>query len=286
MTNAIEINGLCKSYSDFSLDHVSFSLPMGSIMGFIGENGAGKTTTIKAMLNLIRRDDGDTRLLGMDSARDERLLKEQIGVVFDESNFHDNLKTREISSIMRRIYRSWDDALFEKYRKAFQLPAEKTVKDFSRGMKTKLCIAAALAHRPKLLILDEATSGLDPVVRDEILDIFLEFIQDEEHSILLSSHITSDLDKIADYITFIHQGKILFSEGKDDLLDNMGLLRCRTEDLRGLSSAEVLRCRKNQFGAEALVADRRRFCARHPGMVVDRLNLEDIMLFYVRGETL
>lgn len=192
MTNSIEIRGLCKSFPDFSLRDVSLTLPGGSIMGLIGENGAGKTTTIKCILNLVRRDAGEILLLGHDNLREERLAKQDVGVVLDECFFHDTLRPRDVGRILAPVFQSWDGGLYQDYLDKFRLPEKKFIKEFSRGMKMKLSLAAALAHRPKLLILDEATAGLDPVVRDEILDEFLSFICDEEHAILISSHITSD----------------------------------------------------------------------------------------------
>lgn len=195
MESILEVKDLVKRYQDFTLDHVSFSLPKGSILGFIGENGAGKTTTLKLILNLIQKESGRVTLFGMDHMKEERRIKEQIGVVFDESYFHDTLSPKDVASVLCRVYPTWDDRLFDRYLGRFSLPKDKVLKEFSRGMKMKLSIASALAHKPKLLILDEATSGLDPVVRNEILDVFLEFIQDEDHSVLLSSHITSDLEK-------------------------------------------------------------------------------------------
>ncbi|WP_286947685.1 ABC transporter ATP-binding protein, partial [Acetobacterium sp. UBA5834] len=218
MTNAIEIKNLNKNYQDFQLKDVSFKVPRGSIVGFIGENGAGKTTTIKAILNLIKRDGGTIEMLGMDNLKDEKKIKASVGVVMDGCNFHDNLKTGDISKMLASIYKNWNQKLYQQYLKKFKLPENKIIKEFSRGMKMKLQIAVALSHEPELLILDEATSGLDPIVREEILDVFMEFIQDEEHAILISSHITSDLDKIADYIVFIHQGEILLDEEKETLL--------------------------------------------------------------------
>lgn len=283
MSDILKVNGLSKSYPGFKLNKVSFSLPHGSIMGFIGENGAGKTTTLKAILNLISKDSGEIKLFGLDNIRDEKEIKELIGVVFDESCFHDTLSLKNISRIMGNIYRNWDDSLFDSYVKDFKLPKDKTVKQFSRGMKMKLCIAAALAHHPKLLILDEATSGLDPVVREEILDIFLDFIQDEEHSILLSSHITSDLDKIADYITFIHEGEIVFSKAKDDLVDSMGVLKCGLNDFEKLDPAQIVRYRKGQFCYEVLIDDKSGFSSKNRDCIVDPVSIEEIMLFYVRG---
>lgn len=286
MENAITVRGMSKEYKDFALRDVSFSLPSGSIMGFIGENGAGKSTTLKAILNIIGYKSGEVKILGMDAIKDEKAIKEQIGVVFEESCFHDNLNAKDISKVMANVYSNWDNTLFVEYLKKFKLPDNKVVKEFSRGMKMKLCIAAALSHHPKLLILDEATSGLDPIVREEILDIFLEFIQDEEHSILVSSHITSDLDKIADYITFIHEGQIVFSESKLDLVDKMGLVRCGSTEFQGLNKKDILRYRKSEFGYDLLVQDKNRFQINHRDTVIDPVTVEQIMLFYVRGEKL
>ncbi|ADK16569.1 ABC transporter ATP-binding protein [Clostridium ljungdahlii] len=284
MDEAISVRGLNKTYKNFSLKNVSFSVPKGSIVGFIGENGAGKTTTLKAILNLISRESGEIKILGRDNIKDEKYIKEQIGVVFDESNFHDTLNAKNISKFMAKIYKQWDSNLFFSYLDKFQVPKDKIVKEFSRGMKMKLCIAAALAHKPKLLILDEATGGLDPVAREEILDIFLDFIQDEEHSILLSSHVTSDLDKIADYITFIHDGQVVFSKSKDDLRENMGMLKCGASDFNNLSKEEFINYRKNQFGYEVLINDKYDFIKKYPKLVVDNTSIEDVMLFYIRGD--
>lgn len=286
MEYAINVTGLCKSYQDFALDNVSFAVPKGSIMGFIGENGAGKSTTIKAMLNLIHRDAGTVEILGMDLDGHEKEIKERIGVVFDECCFHDNLTPADISKILGNIYQNWDGKLYQKYLVQFGLDEKKKIKEFSRGMKMKLGIAAALAHRPDVLILDEATSGLDPIVREEILDIFLDFIQDENHAILISSHITSDLDKIADYLAFIHHGRIILSSGRDDLMDSMGIVKCGAEDLVKIEQDQIIRYRKNQFGCEVLIRNKRSFAVGHPEMVIDPVTTEAIMLFYSRGEEL
>ena len=285
MEYAINVTGLCKSYQDFALDNVSFAVPKGSIMGFIGENGAGKSTTIKAMLNLIHRDAGTVEILGMVLDGHEKEIKERIGVVFDECCFHDNLTPADISKILGNIYQNWDGKLYQKYLVQFGLDEKKKIKEFSRGMKMKLGIAAALAHRPDVLILDEATSGLDPIVREEILDIFLDFIQDENHAILISSHITSDLDKIADYLTFIHHGRIILSSGRDDLMDSMGIVK-GAEDLEKIEQDQIIRYRKNQFGCEVLIRNKRSFAVGHPEMVIDPVTTEAIMLFYSRGEEL
>ena len=285
MTNTIEIRGLCKSYGDFALQNINLTLPGGSIMGLIGENGAGKTTTIKCILNLTHRDAGQITLLGQDNISGERLAKADIGVVLDECYFHDTLRPRDIDRILSHVFPSWDSALFDTYLDKFQLPERKFVKEFSRGMKMKLSLAAALAHQPKLLILDEATAGLDPVVRDEILDEFLAFIRDEDHAILISSHITSDLEKAADYITYLHQGKVVLSEAKDVIQDSYGRLGCTAADLLTVDSKDLVRVRKSSYGCEALVSDRAAFRKKYPQLMVEPISLEDIMLFIGKGES-
>ncbi len=284
MKNAIEINNLTKDYGSFRLDNLSLAVPGGSILGLIGENGAGKSTTIKCILNLIHRDSGEIKIFGRDNIKDERLVKEDIGVVLDESLFHDTLKTGAVGKILSKVYKNWDSALFVSYLQKFNLPANKLIKEFSRGMKMKLSIAAALSHHPKLLILDEATGGLDPVVRDEILDEFLSFIQDEEHSILISSHITSDLEKIADYVAYLHKGKIVVSGAKDELLEHYGRLVCGRADLDAVDGAFLVGVRKSQFGCEALVQNKSEFRRRYPELTVDPVSLEEIMVLTVKGE--
>ena len=284
MTNCIEIKGLCKSYPDFSLKNIDLTLPSGSILGLIGENGAGKTTTIKCILNLIRRDAGEITLLGYDNIREERPAKADVGLVLDECFFHDTLRPLDAGRILAPSFQRWDEALFRSYLKKFSLPEKKLIKEFSRGMKMKLSLSAALAHRPKLLILDEATAGLDPVVRDEILDEFLGFIQDEDHAILMSSHITSDLEKVADYIAYIHQGEVVLSDAKDSILDSYGRVGCTAAQLEDIDPRDVLRVRKGSFGCEALVKDRSAFGRKYPMLLVERTTLEDIMLFMGKGE--
>lgn len=284
MTNCIEIKGLCKSYGDFSLKNIDLTLPGGSILGLIGENGAGKTTTIKCILNLIRRDAGEITVLGHDNIREEKLAKQNIGLVLDECFFHDTLRPPDVGRVLAPAYKNWDQALFRDYLDKFSLPEKKLIKDFSRGMKMKLSLSAALAHRPKLLILDEATAGLDPVVRDEILDEFLGFISDEDHAILMSSHITSDLEKVADYIAYIHQGEVVLSDAKDAILDSYGRVGCTAAQLEAIAPDDVLRVRKGSFGCEALVKDRAAFARKYPMLLVERTTLEDIMLFVGKGE--
>ena len=254
MTNCIEIKGLCKSYGDFALKNIDLTLPGGSILGLIGENGAGKTTTIKCILNLIRRDAGEISLLGYDNVREEQLAKQDIGLVLDECFFHYTLRPLDVGKILAPAYREWDQKLFRDYLGKFGLPEKKLIKEFSRGMKMKLSLSAALAHRPKLLILDEATAGLDPV------------------------------EKVADYIAYIHQGEVVLSDAKDNILDSCGRVGCTAAQLETIDRADVLRTRKGAFGCEALVADRAAFSRKYPMLLVERTTLEDIMLFVGKGE--
>ena len=278
MNNALEITGLTKRYPGFTLDHLSFSLPEGCIMGLIGENGAGKTTALKLMLGLVHPDEGGARLLGR--AAVDRETKEHLGVVMDECGFPENLTLHDVDAILSRCYRTWDTLRFQGWADRFELPRKKPVKAFSRGMRMKLSIAAALSHGAELLILDEATSGLDPVVRDEVLDLLYDFMQDETHAVLLSSHITSDLDKIADNITFIHHGRVLLSEGRDELIDRHGVLRCTEEQLNALDPDAVRAVRKGAFGCEALVK-RDGIPENWP---VEPVSVEQIMMFLTKGE--
>ncbi|ATD54157.1 ABC transporter ATP-binding protein [Clostridium chauvoei] len=278
MTNILEIKNLSKNYTDFSLKNLNLNVPTGCITGFIGENGAGKSTTIKLILDIIHRDNGEIKILGTDNKSLSNNLKEEIGVVLDESCFPENLNLTDIDKIMKRTYKSWDKDVFEKYSSKFSLPKNKSIKDYSKGMKMKLSIAVALSHNPKLLILDEATSGLDPIVRDEILDVFLDFIQDENHSIFISSHIISDLEKICDYIAFIHKGQLIFNESKDELLDKYGLLKCSTKEFDSINKDFVIGYRKNTFGIEALVVKNK----VPKGFIIDNPSIEDIMLYHVK----
>ena len=284
MENIIEIRGLCKNYDTFSLKNVSFSLPEGSIMGFIGENGAGKTTTIKLLLNEIKRDGGEIKIFGKDNIKDEIEIKSQIGTVFDESYFYSGFTAGDIGKILKNVYKTWDSALYERYIKDLSLPKNKKLKEFSKGMKMKLSIASALAHHPRLLILDEATSGLDPVMRSEILDVFLDFIQDEKCGVLFSSHITSDLEKVADYITFIHDGSIVFSRSKDEIEENLGILKCGASEFSKFDHSDFLRFRKGAFECEALVKNKSEAKRKYPGCVIDNAMLDEIMLLYIKGE--
>ena len=283
MDNILEVRNLTKQYADFTLDHVSFSIPKGTIMGLIGENGAGKSTTINAILDLIHKDDGTVTFWGQELSSAKQ-LKEDIGVVFDGINFYETLTAAKVGKISQTAYKQWDDRLYREYLNRFQLTTDKEIKTFSKGMKMKLCIAVALSHRPKLLILDEATSGLDPVMRDDILDVFLEFVQDEEHSIMISSHITTDLEKVADTITFIHQGKVLFCKAKDELLYHYGIIRCGAAIFDEIDKSEILAYRKEDYQWNVLVADKEKARRRYKNAVVDDAAIDDILLLYVKGE--
>lgn len=282
MQASLQAENLTKQYPGFLLDHVSFTLPKGSIMGLIGENGAGKSTTIKAILDLIHADAGTVTFWGQ-TLSSSPPLKEDIGVVFDGINFYETLTPAKVGKISAAAYRQWDDKLYRDYLTRFGLPLDKEIKSFSKGMKTKLCIAVALSHHPKLLILDEATSGLDPVIRDDILDVFLDFVQDEEHSILMSSHISTDLEKIADYITFIHQGKVLFCKSKDELRYQYGVVRCGGEQFQAIASEDVLAWRKEDYQYSVLVVDKDAAKRRYPNAVVDDATIDDILVLYVKG---
>lgn len=282
--NAIEVKNLTKNYGSFSLNKISFAVPKGCIMGFVGENGAGKTTTIKAIMDLIHPDGGEISVLGESSRNLSKELKAQIGAVFDGSNLHDNLTASDVNTVLKNIYSNWDEECYYQYMNRFELPLDKRLKEFSRGMKMKLSIGIALSHQSRLLILDEATSGLDPIVRDEILDIFLEFIQDEENTILLSSHIISDIEKIADYVTFIHKGNIVFSENKDDLIYQYGVIRCRKEEVPRLDRSYLVGIRENGFGAEVMIRNKDSFQRLYHQYPVERTSIEEIMLFVSRGK--
>lgn len=286
VSNALVVKDLTKQYKDFTLDKVSFSVPKGTIMGFVGQNGAGKTTTIKAILDLIGTDGGEVSILGYSSKKLPIEVKESLGVVFDGSNLHDNLNLKNINLVMKNIYKNWDSETFAEYIKRFDLPEKKNIKEFSRGMKMKLSIAIALSHHSKLLILDEATSGLDPMVRDEILDIFLEFIQEEDHTILLSSHIISDIEKIADYVTFIHKGRIVFSESKDELIYQYGIIRCRKDEVFNIDRSYIVGVRENSFGAEVMIKNKDSFTRQYHQYSIERTSIEEIMLFISRGKEL
>lgn len=281
---AIEIKDLTKKYDGFSLDHVTFSVPKGSIMGFIGQNGAGKTTTIKAILNVIKVNEGSVKLLGKDWLEKEREVKEDIAVVFDEIPFYEEFNSNMISKMFSGLYREWSEETFFAYLERFQVPRKKKIKELSKGMKMKLQIATALSHKAKLLIMDEATTGLDPVVRSEMLDVFREYIQDENNSILMSSHITSDLEKIADGVTFIDRGRLLLTGNKDEILENHGMMKCTKEDYKQIDKEDFISARISDFGVDVMVSDREAMRRKYSGLLLEKTTLDDIMLFYVNRE--
>lgn len=282
--NALEIKNISKTYKNFKLDDISFVLPCGHIMGLIGENGAGKSTIINCILDIIEKDSGSISVLGQKNDKNNVSLKENIGVVLDASDVYDNYTVKQVENIMKDVYKQWNHEVYDYYIQKFALPLNKIIKDFSRGMKMKMAITIALSHQPKLLILDEATSGLDPIMRDEILDVFMEFVQDENHAILLSSHISSDLEKIADYITFIHEGKLILSTSKDELIYEYGLMKCRNDEFDMIDKEDIIRYRIKTYEVEILVKDREKMAKKYPNCIVDPTKLDDIMMLYVKGE--
>lgn len=282
MENNIIVKNVCKKFDGFVLENVNLEVPKGSIVGLIGENGAGKTTLIKCILGILKMDSGSITLLGEENTK---LLKEDIGVVLDGAFFAEILKVKDIHSVMKKIFKNWDESLFFKYLEDFKIPTNKQIKNLSKGMRKKLEIATAFAHHPKLLILDEPTSGLDPIVRSEILDMFLDFIVDENHSILLSSHITSDLEHIADYIAFMDSGKMVFYEEKDTLLETYGIVRCDKDFLQALESTEMIRYKKNKYSYDILIKDRESFQKKYKDVVIDTPNMDEMMFLYSKGMT-
>lgn len=284
MDNNILVEGLCKKCDGFVLDHVSFRVPKGRIVGFIGENGAGKSTTISLILDELKKDSGKVEIFGMDHRI--RAIKEKIGVVFDECNFHDIFTAGDMEKILSGVYKSWDRTLYRNYLERFGLPRNKQIGSFSKGMKMKLSLICALAHKPQLLILDEATTGLDPVVRDEILDLFLEFIRDKERSVFFSSHITSDIQKIADDVVLIRQGRIIFEESKSGLVHRYGIARCGKGEFPGVSPDDYIIHRTTGRDEEFLVSDREAIGRKYKNIRIEDAALEDIMLFYIKGGVL
>ena len=286
ISNILEIKDLCKTYpkSGFTLNNVNMALPKGAIMGFVGENGAGKTTTINCLLQTLVPDSGSIQIFGQDFHDDSIWARDEIGVVYDSNCFGASLNAKSIAHVMGSVYSKWDKPLFQAYLRRFQLKEKQIIKEYSRGMTMKLSLAVALAHHPRLLIMDEATGGLDPIVRDEVLDILLDFVQDEEHSVLLSSHITSDLDKIADYICFIHEGNILLCESKENLLVNYGLLRLKTAQFAQIEKEDIIAVRKHDLSIDVLVTNQKKAQKKYPDVVIDQVSTEEVMLLLVKGE--
>lgn len=282
MQECIRVKNLSKNFKGFTLNNVSFDVPCGSVVGFIGENGAGKSTTIKSILGLVNPDAGEIEIFGKRMADLGREEKNRIGAVLGETCLPENLNLKDIDSIMKHIFTKWDSDKYYRYAKNFSLPLDKKVRDFSRGMRQKVSLAVALSHEAKILILDEPTSGLDPVARDEIVDLLYDFMQDETHSILISSHILSDLEKLCDYILFIHEGRIIFEEEKDLLTEKYGVLKCTLDRLKELDADSVVGYHQGEFGVSALV----RLDKIPKTFQTERAGIEDIMLYFVRGERL
>ena len=276
--NALEIKNLTKAYPGFTLDNLNLTLPSGCIMGLIGENGAGKSTTIKLILDMIHKDSGSITILGKDNTDGIELTKEDIGVVMDEVGIPECLTVKQVGKVMKNTFRNWDDAEYTRLIQKLALPDKKQFKEFSRGMKMKLGIAIALSHNAKLLILDEATSGLDPVVRDEVVEMFSDFTRDENHSILISSHIVSDLEKLCDYVAFLHKGKLLLCEEKDQLLAEYGLIHCTSEEIQNLPAEAIKYKKENPYGIEAMV----RRGAVPAGVNVSPISIEELFVFMVK----
>ena len=280
MNNAIEIKGLTKHFPGFALEGLNLTLPSGCILGLIGENGAGKSTTIKLLLGMLKPDAGSASVLGVDIGGDLRPVKEEIGVVLDEPGLPHMLKAGQINKIMGSIYQNWSSGDFAALLRRLNLPEDKAYGDFSRGMKMKLGLAIALAHRPRLLLLDEATSGLDPVVRDDVTDLLLDFTRDEGHSILLSSHIVSDLEKVCDYIAFLHKGRLMLLEEKDALTNEYGLLQCSLAEAEQIDPAAVIGRRDTPYGCRLIV----RRDAVPAGTPLGSVSIEELFIFMVKED--
>lgn len=284
MENILEVKKLNKTYKDFKLEDINLNVPIGCIMGIIGENGAGKTTIIKSILNVINTDSGQINIFGMDMNKHEKLIKKDIGIVLDDSFLSEYLTPKDVGIIMSKFYNTWSTKTYNDYLKKFNLPEDKLIKTFSSGMKMKIKIITALSHNPKLLILDEPTSGLDPVARSEILDILMEFIQDDKRSVILSTHITSDLEHISDYITFVNKGRIVFTKTREETLDNFGIIKCSEKDFNNVDKVDIVRYRKNRYDYEILVEDKNKCRNKYSNYIIDKPTIEDIMLLYIKGE--
>lgn len=276
--NALEIKNLCKTFPGFYLDNLSLTLPAGCILGLIGENGAGKSTTIKLILDMLHKDSGTITILGRDNQDNIRLTKEDVGVVMDEVGIPECLNAKQVGKIMHLTFRNWDSAVYDGYLHSLSIPTDKPFKDFSRGNKMKLGIAIALSHDPKLLLLDEATNGLDPVVRDQVVQILSEFTRDESHAILISSHIVSDLEKLCDYVAFLHKGKLLLCEEKDLLLSKYGIFHCTMAQLAELAPEAVLHKKESPYGVEALVIRD----AVPTGLPLSPVSIEELFVFMIK----
>lgn len=283
MDKILQVQNLTKNFRDFKLDNVSFSMEKGFIMGFIGPNGAGKSTTIKLIMNLLKKDAGQVLVFGLDNIRHEKEIKNRIGFVYDENYYYEELTPKEMGRIIAPLYKNWDDKAFSHYIRRFELPLDRKIKDLSKGMKMKFSLAVALSHNAELLIMDEPTSGLDPIVRNELLDILTDISRKEDKGVFFSTHITSDLDKVADCITFIHEGRIIFSSAKDDILENYCLMKGAIGLIRDEDRGSFIGIKENQFGFEGLAQDRKKLRRMYgESIVIEKPTLEDIMLYFTR----
>lgn len=284
MDNILNVKNLRKEYRDFTLDDISFSLERGYIMGFIGPNGAGKSTTIKLIMNLIKKDEGEINVFGLDNIRHEKEIKERMGFVYDENYFYEELTLTEMKNIIAPFYKNWNNKLFIRYMKDFNLPSKKKIKELSKGMKMKFSLAIALSHKAELILMDEPTSGLDPVFRSEILDILYSLMQEEDKGVFFSTHITTDLEKIADYITFINEGQIVFSNTKDSILEAYGIVKGGKNLLDRETRKEFIGIRENSFGFEGLTSnvDKIKKLFKNNALI-EKPSVDDIMVYTVKG---
>jgi len=281
MNNVIEIKNLKKVYDNFTLGEINLSIESGKVIGLIGENGAGKTSLIKSILNIIKIE-GEIKLFNSNNLNED--TKENVGIVLDNAFFPENLSPKDIETILKSIYKNWDTQVFQDYIKRFNLDYKKTIKNMSKGMKKKLEIACALSHHPKLLILDEPTSGLDPVVRSEVLDLFQEFMESDSHTILISSHITSDLERIADQIILIDKGKIQLNEDKDEIINKYGILKCSLEEFDKIDSEDIINYKKTKYSYEILVKDKNKMEKKYKDYIIDKISLDELLLLITKGE--
>lgn len=281
MNNVIEIKNLKKVYDNFTLGEINLSIESGKVIGLIGENGAGKTSLIKSILNIIKSE-GKIKLFNSNNLNED--TKENVGIVLDNAFFPENLSPKDIETILKSIYKNWDTQVFQDYIKRFNLDYKKTIKNMSKGMKKKLEIACALSHHPKLLILDEPTSGLDPVVRSEVLDLFQEFMESDSHTILISSHITSDLERIADQIILIDKGKIQLNEDKDEIINRYGILKCSLEEFDKIDSEDIINYKKTKYSYEILIKDKNKIEKKYKDYIIDKISLDELLLLITKGE--
>lgn len=282
MNNYLEIKNLSKNFSQFHLKDISFTLPKGYIMGLVGQNGAGKTTTIKLILNMLKRETGEIKILGLDNILDEKSIKSNLGIVFDSNYFQDDWKVLEVEKAISTFYKNWNSEKFSNLLKKFNIEISKKVKELSKGMQMKLMLACAFSYDSKLLILDEPTSGLDPVARDELLDILLEYIEDGEHSVLFSTHITKDLERIADYITYISNGQIFFTGEKEKFINMFLIVKGGNEEINLYLQEKIIGIRKFKTGFEGLIKkdDLKLF----ENFQIEPATIDDIIVFVSRGE--